>query len=199
MAKAKKAKKTKRIRRSRKQVRVAFVGAGGRARRVHYPSLAANPDAKIVAVSDLDEERLQTVTEEYGIPGRYTDYKQMIEKEKPDVVYAIMSPQYLYDVAATVLEMVRNLVVEKPPAINSEQTRQLAILARKNKALTGVTFQRRYCPVVRRGKALCEKRGPVHSAGSTFYKHAVGGSPYSRGAIDILSVDAVHAVDTLRY
>ena len=135
--KAKKAKKTKRVRRSRKQVRVAFVGAGGRARRAHYPSLAANPDAKIVAVSDLDEERLQTVTEEYGIPGRYTDYKQMIEKEKPDVVYAIMSPQYLYDVAATVLEMGRNLVVEKPPAINSEQTRQLAILARKNKALTG--------------------------------------------------------------
>ena len=166
---------------------------------VHYPSSNANPDAKIVAVADLDEERLQTITEEYGIPGQYTDYKQMIEKEKPDVVYAIMSPQYLYDVAATVLEMGCNLVVEKPPAINSEQTRQLAILARKNKVLTGVTFQRRYCPVVRRGKALCEERGPVHSAVSTFYKYAVGGKPYSRGEIDILSVDAVHAVDTLRY
>lgn len=194
-----KAKKTKKAARSRKKVRVAFVGAGSRARMAHYPSLAANPDAEIVAVADMDKDRLQTVTDEYGIKGRYTNYVQMIEKEKPDVVYAIMLPQYVYDVAATTLEMGCNLVVEKPPTINSEQTRQLAILARKNKAITGVTFQRRYCPVIRRGKILCEKQGPVHSAVSTFYKYAVGGKPYSRGALDILSVDAVHAVDTLRY
>ncbi len=199
MASTKIGKKSKKTGRGQKPVRAAFVGAGNRARMVHYPSLNANPGAEIVAVADVDEARLVSVCGEYDIRGRYTDFKKMIEKEKPDVVYAIMSVQYLYDVAATVLEMGCNLVVEKPPAINAEQTRQLAILARKNKALTGVTFQRRYCPVIRRGKILCEERGPVHSAVSTFYKYAVGGKPYSRGALDILSTDAVHAVDTLRY
>lgn len=199
MAKSEMAKKAKRSRGSRKKVRVAFVGAGSRARMAHYPSLAANPDADIVAVADLDAERLQAVTEQYGIRGRYTDYVEMIETEKPDVVYAILPTQHVYDVAATVLEMGRNLVVEKPPALTSEQTRQLAILARNHKALTGVTFQRRFAPVVRRGKALCEKRGPVHSAVATFYKNSVGQATYCRGVMDILSGDAVHAVDTLRY
>ena len=34
---------------------------------------------------------------------------------------------------------------------------------------------------------------------TTFYKCAVGGGPYYKGAIDILACDAIHAVDTLRY
>ena len=66
-----------------------------------------------MAAADLDEERLQAVTETYGIQGRYTDYVRMIEAEKPDVVHAIMPAQHLYDVAATVLEMGRHLTVEK--------------------------------------------------------------------------------------
>ena len=80
-----------------------------------------------------------------------------------------------------------------------EYDAQMAILARKNRVLTGVTFQRRFSPVIRYGKALCEKRGPVHSAVATFYKNAVGRRPYYRGAVDILTCDAIHAVDTLRY
>ena len=113
MAKSAKANTAKRSRRSRKRVRVAFIGAGDRARLAHYPSLAANPATEIVAVADLDEEWLQAVTETYGIQGRYTDHVRMIEAEKPDAVYAIMPAKHLYDVAATVLEMGRHLTVEK--------------------------------------------------------------------------------------
>ena len=200
MAKGKADKKAKKaVRRRRKKVRVAFVGAGGRATNAHYPSLMDIPEAEIVAVSELDESRLKSVGKQFGIKGLYTDYRKMIEKEKPDAVYAIMPPYHLYDVAATAMEMGCHLFIEKPPAVTTEQARQMAILARKNRVLTGVTFQRRFAPVIRRGKMLCEKVGPVHSAVSTFYKNAVGGRPYYRGAMDILTCDAIHAVDTLRY
>ena len=196
----KKAGKAAKNRTRRKQkVRVAFVGAGGRASSVHYPSLKDIPDAEIVAVSELDEARLNTAAERFGVKGRYTNYVEMIEKEKPDAVYAIMPPQFLYNIAATVMEMGCHLFIEKPPAVTTEQTRQMAILARKNGVLTGVTFQRRFAPLVRRGMALCRKKGPVHSAVATFYKNAVGGAPYYQGAMDILTCDAIHAVDTLRY
>jgi virulence factor len=182
-----------------KKVKVAIIGAGGRATSAHYPSLSANNAAKIVALSEFNEERMNKAADQFGIKGRYSNYVEMIEKEKPDAVYAIMPPHHMYDICATIMEMGCNLFVEKPPAMTSEQTRQLAILARKNKVLTGVTFQRRFAPVIREGKSLCEKRGAVHSAVATFYKNAVGGGPYYRGAIDILTSDAIHAVDTLRY
>ena len=54
---------------------------------------------------------------------------RIIEKEKPDAVYACMPPHHLHDVCATVIEMGRNLFIEKPPAVTTEQIRQLALMA----------------------------------------------------------------------
>ena len=180
-------------------VKVAIIGAGGRALGAHYPSLHQMKDVKIVGVSELNEARLHSVGDKFGIKGLYTNYVDMIKTEKPDVVYVIMPPHHMYDVCANVIQMGCHLIIEKPPFVTTEQTRQMAILAHENKVLTGVTFQRRFAPVIRTGKELCEKKGPVHSAVATFYKCAVGGAPYYKGAIDILTCDAIHAVDTLRY
>lgn len=198
MAKKTTAKKT-RSRRSRKKIRIAVIGAGGRAVSIHYPSLRDIPAAEIVAVSELDDNRLHAAANQFGIKGRYTDYVSMIEREKPDAVYAIMPPHHLHDVCATVIEMGHHLFIEKPPALTTEQLRQLAILARKHKVLTGVTFQRRYSPLIRRGRELVAARGPIHTAHASFYKNWVGASPYYKGAIDMLTCDGIHAVDTLRY
>jgi predicted dehydrogenase len=123
----------------------------------------------------------------------------MIEQERPEAVYAIMPPHHLYDMAATVIEMGCNLFIEKPPAVTTEQTRQLALLARKHKVLTGVTFQRRFAPLIRRGLARCAEKGPIHTAHACFYKNTAGAGPYYRGAMDILTCDGIHAVDTLRF
>ena len=180
-------------------IRVAMIGAGSRATGAHYPSLRDIPQAEMVAVCELDEERLHRAADTFGIEGRYTDHREMIEKERPDAVYAIMPPHVLYDVCADVIERKCHLLIEKPPAVTTEQTRQLALLARRHKVLTGVTFQRRFAPVIRTGKKICEKAGPVHSAVCSFYKHSSGSQPYYRGAMDILTCDAIHAVDTLRY
>ncbi|MDE2740955.1 MAG: Gfo/Idh/MocA family oxidoreductase [Gemmatimonadota bacterium] len=197
MAKAKTRPKYKS--RARKKIRVAFIGAGGRALMAHYPSLRDIPEAELVAVAELDEQRLHKTCDLYDIKGRYSDYRQMLEREKPDAVYAIMPPHHLFDICATVIEHGCHLIIEKPPAVTTEQIRQLAALARRHKVLTGVAFQRRFAPVIRRGKTLCEERGIVHTAHASFYKNWVGGAPYYRGALDMLTCDGIHAVDTLRY
>ena len=69
-----------------REIRVGVVGAGWFANHVHYPSLSEMPGVTIVAVSDLVEEKLQATADKYKVDGRYTDYKEMIEKEKPDLV-----------------------------------------------------------------------------------------------------------------
>ncbi len=193
------AKKAKRKRQSPKHLRVAMIGAGGRAVSTHYPALADISGVEIAAVCDLNEDLMSQAADRFAIPGRYTSYKQMIETEKPDAVYAIMPPHHLHDVAATILEMGCNLFIEKPPSVTTEQLRQLNQIAARNKLITGVTFQRRFAPLIRRGKELCEKQGPIHTVHSNYYKNHVGNGPYYQGAIDILMCDGIHAVDTLRY
>ena len=184
---------------SQQVVRVAMIGAGGRSRSVHYPSLRDMEDVKMVAVCELNEVRMMEVSGEYDIPARYTNYMTMIEREKPDVVYAIMPPHHVYDLAANIMDMGVNIIIEKPPSVTTEQAKQMALLAKKNNVITGVTFQRRFAPVIRMGKEICEKNGPIHSAAAYFYKNEVGGRPIYKGAMEKLTCDGIHAVDTLRY
>ena len=180
-------------------IRVAVIGAGGRAVGAHYPCFAELPGCDLVAACDIDEARLGGACDRFGIAGRYTDFRKMIEAEQPDAVYAFMPPHHLYDVAAEVMERGCHLFIEKPPAVTTEQLRQLAAIAEQNKVHTGVTFQRRFSPLIRQGKARCETRGAVHTAHASFYKNWVGGAPYYKGAMDMLMCDGIHAVDTLRY
>lgn len=157
------------------------------------------PDVNISAIATLPGTRNPLVSrlpdaQDYG-----DDYVRMIEKERPDAVYAIVSPLDRYRIAATVLKAGCNLIVNKPPAVTTEQIRQLATLAKKNGVKTGVVFYRRFSPLVRRAKSLCDERGTVHSAVATFYKNSIGREPYEQGGIDALTSDAIHAVDTIRY
>ena len=119
-----KRKKTTRARKSRRKVRVAFIGAGGRAVGSHYTSIRDIAGAEICAIAELDEGRMRKAAADFGVRALYTDYKQMIEREKPDVVYAIMPPQHLFGVAATVMDMgTRNIA----PGDNESDTEAMNV------------------------------------------------------------------------
>ena len=79
------------------KVRVAMIGAGIMANRVHYPSLASFADVEIAAICDLNVERLNSTAERYGVEKRYIDYRQMVEDIAPDAVYVIGQPHIMYD------------------------------------------------------------------------------------------------------
>jgi len=180
------------------KVRVALIGAGGMANGVHYPSLAAFDDVEMVGLCDLVGEKLNATADRFQIEKRYTDYKKMLDETAPDAVYLLMPPHHLFDLSITVLKAKLPLFIEKPPGVMAEQTRQMALAADASGVLAMVGFNRRYIPLLVKCKAMADERGTMLHCVSTFYKHHFAG-PYYQGAIDILSCDAVHAVDTLRW
>lgn len=177
-------------------MRVAIVGAGGMANSVHYPSLASFSDVDIVAACDLDPERLRVTTEKYGISGRYSDYKKMIEETAPDAVYVIGQPHIMYDIWVWCLQQKLNLCIEKPMGITLHQARSLAHLAEVNGCITQVSYQRRTSPMVAHLYSECVKRGPIIHAVCEFYKR---GPEPMLAARDRMMDDGVHAIDTLRW
>jgi len=180
------------------KVRVALIGAGGMANSVHYPSLAGFDDVEMVGLCDLVEDKLNATADKFGIEKRYTNYQQMIEETNPDAAYLLMPPHHLFDIAISVLDQGVNLFIEKPPGVTVEQTRQMALAADRNNVLAMVGFNRRYIPLLVKCKQMVDERGPMLQCVSTFLKHHFGG-PYYKGAIDVLTCDAIHAVDTLRW
>jgi virulence factor len=181
------------------KTRIAMIGAGGMANSVHYPSLAEMDDVEFAGICDLNEERLTQTADKYEIEKRFADYKRMVEETAPDAVYVIMPPHHLFDVVVWCLEQEQNVFIEKPPAVNTYQTNSMATLAEKQGVKTMVAFNRRFIPVLVKAKKIVEERGEITQCIATFYKNHLSGGPYYGGAIDILSCDAVHAVDTLRW
>ncbi len=178
------------------KVRVGMIGAGGMANRVHYPSLASFADVEIAAICDLDEARLTTTADKYGVQGRYNDYQKMVEEVAPDAVYAIGPPHLLYDVWQWCLSQGLNLCIEKPMGITMHQARSLAHLADRHGCITQVSFQRRSSPLLVHLHAQCLDRGPIVHAQSTFFKCEI--DPYLH-ARDRMLDDGVHSIDTLRW
>jgi virulence factor len=183
-------------------VRAAFIGAGALASRYHYPSVADLPDVEIAAVAELNPERARTVTERYGIARTYADYKEMLAEVNPQVVYVIMPPQYLFDPVTYALKQGRNVFIEKPPALTTVQARLLAHVAAEHGCLTQVGFQRRHIPAMTALRRRVEERGPIHTASVSFLKSTRDLNRHAGlydGAIDPLTSDGIHAVDTLRW
>jgi predicted dehydrogenase len=178
------------------RVRVAMVGAGTMANRVHYPSLASFPDVEIAAICDIDAARLNATADRYGVSARYSDYQKMIEAQAPDAVYVIGQPHIMYDLWAWCLSHGLNLYIEKPLGLSIHQARSLAHLAEKHGCITQVSFQRRACPMVVQLYEQCRQRGPIVHALCRFYKCAI--EPFL-GARDHMYDDGVHAIDTLRW
>ena len=52
----------------------------------HFSAYAAIEQTEVVAVANRGAERLQRFTKRFGITNTYLDYREMIEKEKPDIV-----------------------------------------------------------------------------------------------------------------
>lgn len=181
------------------KIRVGFIGAGNLARSVHYPSLASMPDVELAAIAELDEQRLQAAADQYRIEGRFRDHVQMLEKANPDAVYCIMPPMYLWDVVVACLERGKHVFIEKPPGMTTYQTASWARMAEKRHCLTMCGFNRRHIPCLKRAKERVESRGPILQCMATFLKCYRSDVGYYQGAIDILTVDAIHAVDSLRW
>ena len=178
------------------KIRVAMIGAGSMANRVHYPSLASFDDVEIAAICDIDSERLNTTADKYHVERRYSDYRRMVQEIAPDAVYAIGPPHIMFDIWTWCLGQGLNLYIEKPMGITIHQARALAHLSEEKSCITQVSFQRRTCPVVVKLREECLKRGPIIHAVCKFYKCAI--SPHL-GARDHMMDDGVHAIDTLRW
>ena len=59
----------------------------------HFSAYCAIEETEVIAVANRGEERLQRFVDRFGITNTYLDYREMIEKEKPDIV-SVTTPSF---------------------------------------------------------------------------------------------------------
>ncbi len=112
-------------------IRMGIVGAGtwGETHAAIYKEhLLAEP----VAICDMNEARARAIAEKYDIKKVYTDYREMAEDEEIDAV-AIVTPDFAHaDIAVTMANAGKDLLIEKPIATTMEDIKRICDAVEKN-------------------------------------------------------------------
>ncbi len=124
-------------------MRVGIIGIGAIAP-LHIKALQNNGQ-DIAALCDIDINRCAKANEKFGLNAKvYSDYKEMLNSEKFDVVH-ICTPHYLHaEMICTALDKQINVLCEKPLAINEQQLSQIDDAVKSSSAQLGICFQNRY-------------------------------------------------------
>ena len=120
----------------------------------------------MAAVCELNEEFLQIVVDEFGIPRTYTDHRKMLEEVEPDIIYCVMNEKWLLQPALDCLNAGSHLFVEKPVGKNLTEAEQILEAAKANDVSCTVGFQRRYADVTREAMRLVNESGAVVRVGA---------------------------------
>ena len=179
-------------------LKAGFVGAGNRGQGAHYPNInRLESDVQMVAVCELDEERLDQVARKYEFSHTFTDHRKMLNTVDLDIIYCIMNEKWILQPALDCLNAGKHIFIEKPPGANSEETQQLLDAAIANDVYAMVGFQRRYAAVTREAMRLVAEKGPVSLVTTTFNKQILGGD--GKEFTTTLWNDVCHVVDLMRY
>lgn len=119
---------------------------------VHLDTIACTPNAELVAVCDCKPEKKDVVQ---GVPF-YTDLETMLDEEKPDVLH-ICLPHHLHvPVARMAAARGIHVFMEKPPALDCEELKQLYDLEKTTGVKLGICLQNRYNNTTMEMKRLLE-------------------------------------------
>ncbi len=114
------------------RLKYACIGAGGIARKKHLPGYSADGRVEVAAVCDSDLLLSEKLAKDFAVEHVYTDYKEMIAAEKPDIV-SVCTPNFTHaEIAVFALEHGCHVHVEKPMAINVQQARSIVQAAERN-------------------------------------------------------------------
>ena len=109
-------------------MRAAIIGCGKIAES-HAEVISSLSGVHLIATSDREELMAKQLAERYGVKKFYNDLKLMLADAKPDVVHITTPAQSHYEIGRTCLEAGCHVFIEKPFAINTEETEKLVNLA----------------------------------------------------------------------
>lgn len=106
-------------------IKVALVGCGGIANCAHLPAYKTN-EAQLIAICDIIPAKMDALESKLGYKvKKYADYKEMIIKEKPEMV-DICTPNYLHaDIAIFAMQNGAHAFSEKPDTISVDKVLEM--------------------------------------------------------------------------
>ena len=125
-----------------------FVGCGPRAVG-HAEAYRHVTKARLEAVCDADADRRDNLAGRFDVPRRYADLREMLDKEKPDLLHVVTQPSQRVEFLELAGEThLPAMIVEKPLVLDAGDYNAVAELAETLTTRVVVNHQLRYHPKV---------------------------------------------------
>ncbi len=173
----------------------AVIGVGTMGRN-HARVLASLPHVQLVAMADVNEDAVRQAAYTYRAHA-YTDYRQMLDRERLDLVSIAVPTRFHTTVALDAIARGVHCLIEKPIASSVEKGEQIVIAARRSGVKVTVGHIERFNPAVQELK----RRLDQGELGRIFQIHARRVGPFPPRITDVGVVFdlATHEVNIMEY
>ena len=185
-------------------LKIGIIGAGAISE-CHIESYIKNPEVKLCAICDVNENTAKLRAEKYSISKYCSDYKDILDDESIDAV-SIVTPTFTHkNIVIEALKKGKHVLCEKPPAMNYEEALECEKTAKETGKILMYAFVVRFSKEVKFMKEYIDsgKMGEIYYAeasrinrcnkigGWFINKDKAGGGALIDGAI--------HEIDTALY
>lgn len=141
---------------------VGIIGAGNFTSATIMPNLK-KIDAEVKFIASSGGLSSTTMAKKYGIANSTTNYKEMLEDKEVDLVLITTQHNTHARMVVESVEAGKNVFVEKPLALNSDELDSIIVSYQKNNVNISVGFNRRFAPIAEKmKKALGRSDTPIN-------------------------------------
>lgn len=192
-------------------MKYALIGCGRIA--VNHLIAVDNNKLDIVAVCDVLPEKMEQILAKRGWETRedikrYTDYREMLSKEKPELVSIATESGIHAEIALFCIENGVNVIIEKPMAMNIADAEKIIALAREKGVKVAACHQNRFNIAVQKMRKALEagrfgklSHGSIHvrwNRDKGYYDQAKWRGTWAQDGGALMN-QCIHGIDLLRW
>ncbi|MEK5444565.1 Gfo/Idh/MocA family protein [Fredinandcohnia sp. FSL W7-1320] len=190
-------------------LKYALIGCG-RISPNHIAAALEN-DLEIVALCDVKPENMEDKLQKFDLPkstNLYTDYKEMLEKEKPELIAICTESGKHAAIALDCIEAGANLIIEKPIALSLEDADEIIKKANEKNVKVSACHQNRFNKSIQKIREAVEAErfgrllhGTAHirwNRGEDYYTQAPWRGTWEQDGGALMN-QCIHNIDLLRW
>ncbi|KPJ58404.1 MAG: hypothetical protein AMJ42_03320 [Deltaproteobacteria bacterium DG_8] len=184
------------------KIRVGIIGAG-RMAYWHLKGYRKVKGVEIIGIAGRTKSNIEKLQGKFKVPRGYTDYREMLEKQRPDAVNVI-TPTYTHcPVVIDSLQAGCHVLCEKPMAMNLDEANQMIEAERRTGKIFMVGFSHRFYKEFVHIKKIIDQ-GMLGKIRVAWFRRGINLPPqkwYSEKgeSLGVTCEVAIHAIDWLRW
>lgn len=177
----------------------------------NHIAAAKQNNLNIVAICDIDPVKMQKTMENFNLSSsvnQYTDYKEMIASEKPELIAICTESGKHGQIAIDCITAGCHLIIEKPIALSLEEADQIIELSKRHNVKVSACHQNRFNKSVQKMREAMESGrfgrllyGTAHirwNRGEDYYKQAPWRGTWQQDGGALMN-QCIHNIDLLRW